>query len=122
MLGYWGAVGIFDIVAETRSDWSSVRVFTVPNDPSGSVSPSQTATFPTASTDEGGQLQTPDQSQPPNSSIFANPFFMFGVGALFAGVVVAVVLVVLRRHLKTSTYPHNFSPQTNTSNMRCRYA
>ena len=112
MLGYWGAVGIFDIVAEIRSDWSSVRAFTVPNVPSGSVSPSQTATWSPVTSDGNGQQQYPDQTRPPNG-IFSNPLFMFGAGALFAGVVIAVVLVFLRRHIKIPTYTTN-SPQTDT--------
>jgi len=118
MLGYWGAVGIFDIVAETRSDWSSVRVFTVPNDPSGSASPSQSATFPPVTSDGSGQPQISGQTQPPNG-MFSNPLFMFGASVLFAGVVIVVVLVFLRRHIKMLTYTSD-STQPNTALNRCQ--
>ena len=107
-----------EFVVVASSGWSNIQSITIPN---GS-SPSQTATFPSITSDGSNSLsQSPDQTQPPNS-IFSNPLFIFGVGALFAGVVIAVVLVVLRRHLKASTYPNVFSPQANTSNMRCMYA
>jgi hypothetical protein len=48
------------------------------------------------------------------SSIFANTFFLFGIGALFAGVIIAVMIAIRRRHTKTSTY-HDNSTQTNTN-------
>lgn len=79
------------------SDWSSVKTFAMPD---GALLPpsSQTATVPPANSDgdnkpPSGQLQLPD-------SLFSNPFFMLGMGALFAGVVIAVVMIVLRRYLK----------------------
>ena len=108
---YWFEVDV-------SSGWSNVQTITITSETSSS--PSQTTTWsPVTSGDN--QPQVSDQTQPPNG-LFSNPFFLFGAGALFAGVVIAVVLVVLRRHLKASTYPNVFSPQANTSNMRCMYA
>jgi len=110
-----------EYVPVASSGWSDVHTITLSDETHVSSSPTQTATFPSVTSDGNGHLQPPDQTQPPNG-IFSNPFFLFGAGALFAGVVIAVVLVVLRRHLKASTYPNVFSPQANTSNMRCMYA
>jgi hypothetical protein len=76
--------------SNAQSDWS-IQTVTVPT-----LSPSQTATFPPVTSEGNGQPQYPHQTQPPKSgSISTNPFFLFGAGALFACVVIAVVLVVL---------------------------
>ena len=105
--GYWfdqreGSMGViadYVYVFDAESGWSNIQSITIPN---GS-SPSQTATLPSVTSDGSNSLpQSPDQTQPPNS-IFSNPLFIFGVGALFAGVVIAVVMVIVRKHLKTST-------------------
>ncbi|MCL2690890.1 MAG: hypothetical protein FWE56_01370 [Candidatus Bathyarchaeota archaeon] len=92
------------------SDWSRVQTFTIP----GSL-PSQTATLPTSpiTSDGNDQPQYPEQTQPPNV-IFTHPFVLMGVGTLFTGVIVFIVLVFLKRHLNTSTYLDS-SIQTNTN-------
>jgi hypothetical protein len=95
---------------DVSSGWSSVKTITISGE-SLSSPPSQSVTLPPITSDGNGQPQYPDQTQPPNS-IFTNPFFLFGAGALFAGVVIAVVLLVLRRSIKTPTYTDD-TPQTN---------
>jgi hypothetical protein len=89
---------------DDQSDWSGIQVFTVPDNPSASASPSQTATLPTSSiaSDGNDQPQYPNQIQPPNST-FDNSRFMLAAGVLFVSVVIAVVIIVLRRHFKNST-------------------
>jgi hypothetical protein len=88
------------------SDWSSIQTITIPDVTASSAPPLQTATWPSVTSEGDGQPQYSDQTQPP-ASIFSNPFFTFGVGALFAGVIIVVVLVFLRRHIKTPTYTNN---------------
>jgi hypothetical protein len=112
MLGYYGAIGCFDIMADARSDWSSIRAFTVPEDHLASVLPSQTVTLPPVTSDGNDPSQFPGQIQPSDFT-FTNPLFLVGVGTLLGGVVVVVVMVILRRHLKTLTYTNN-PTQTNT--------
>ena len=89
-----------DFVVVASSGWSSIQKVTV-TDESWTLLPSQTATWPSVSSDGNGQSQYPDQTQPSNS-IFSNPFVLFGAGVLFASVVIAVMLVVLRKQFKTS--------------------
>ncbi|MDR2720515.1 MAG: hypothetical protein LBC03_06920, partial [Nitrososphaerota archaeon] len=84
-----------------QSDWSKIQTYTIP--PS---SPSQTATLPPINSEGNSQPQYPNQIQSPNS-IFTNPLFTLGVSIILVGVVVAAVMVFLRRHLKTSTYTSN---------------
>jgi hypothetical protein len=93
-----------------RSDWSKVQIYTIP-----ASSPSQAVTLPPPSTTSNGdnsQPQSTGQTQP--FDIFTNPFFLFVVGVLFAGIAVTVVMLILRRHTKTLTY-HDNSTQTNTN-------
>jgi hypothetical protein len=92
---------------DVSSGWSSVQTITIPNTPSQTA-----ATLPPVTSDGNGQPQYPGQTHPP-TSIFTNPLFTFGIGALFAGIVITVVMVVLRRHIKTPTYTNNL-PQTDT--------
>jgi hypothetical protein len=90
--------------ANSFSEWSKVQTVTVP-----ASSSLQSTTFPypfTAYDDGNGQLQSPDQTQQIDS-VFSNPFFMFGVGVLFASVVIVGVLVVLKQHIKAPTYANN---------------
>ena len=96
------------------SDWSKVKTVTVP-----ALLPSQTVTLPQPSNSDN-QSQYPDQTQPPNG-LFTNPLFTLVVGVILGGIVVAVVMAFLRRHIKTPTYT-NGSTQTNTLEVRCRYA
>ena len=82
-----------------QSDWSKVQTFTIP----GSV-PTQTTTFttPPVTSDDNSSPQFPDQTQPFNG-MFTNPLFVLVVSILLGGIIVAVVMVTLRRHFKTST-------------------
>jgi hypothetical protein len=105
MMGYWGAIGAFGLRLKHRVSGGSIQTVTVPNSPwnTNTTSPSQIATFPPVNSEGNSQPQSPDQTQQPNF-IFTNPFFMLGIGALLGGsVVVAVVLVILRRHIKKPT-------------------
>ncbi len=89
------------VVEDVASDWSKTQMFTIPGE-SSLPSPLQTSppTNP-AATSGNNQPQQPDQTHPP-SFVFPT-FFLLWIGTLlFVGVVVAVVLVFLRRHLKTS--------------------
>jgi hypothetical protein len=90
---YIGPVWV--VVPTEYSGWSSVKTFTIP----GSL-PSQTTTLsppPVISDDSSSPPQTPEYV------IFTHPFFLLGVGALFGGVV--VVVLVLRKHLKFQSAP-----------------
>ncbi|MCL2691489.1 MAG: hypothetical protein FWE56_04445 [Candidatus Bathyarchaeota archaeon] len=91
-----------EYVLDAESGWSGVQTITISGETASSFPPSQTAIFPSVTSDGSSQPQFPDQTQPQNS-IFFNLFFLFGVGALFAGVVIVVVMVIVRKHLKTST-------------------
>jgi len=85
---------------DVSSGWSSVQIITITSE---SSSPSQTATWTPVTSDNDSQPQSPDQIHPPNV-IFTHPFVLLGVGVLFAGVIVFIVLVFLRRYLKTSVF------------------
>jgi hypothetical protein len=89
------------------SDYSSIKTLKI-----SYASPSQSATFPPVNSEGNSQPQYPGQTQPPNRGIFTNPLFTLVIGVLIGSVVIAVVLVVLRRHVKTPTYT-NDTPQTN---------
>jgi hypothetical protein len=85
------------------SEWSGIKTITITSRVSSS-SPSQTATFPSPYATFGGNYTQPsNQTQPLDVILYTNPFFLFGVGVLFAGVVIAVVMI-LRRQVKTPTY------------------
>ena len=88
---------VWGVSVTERGDWSGVKQFTIPDSLS-----SPTVTFPPVNSEGNSQLQYSAQTQPSNS-IFSNPFFLFGSGALFAGVVITVVLLILRRQPKTLT-------------------
>jgi len=89
------------------SDYSSIKTLRI-----GSTSPSQTTTLPPVTSEGNGQPQYPDQTQPPNSSIFTNPFVTLVIGILLGGGVIAVVMLFLRR-IKTQAYTNNSSYQTS---------
>ncbi|MDR0460438.1 MAG: hypothetical protein LBH62_03235 [Nitrososphaerota archaeon] len=97
MMGYWGAIGVYGVVAETRSEWSGVQTFIVPDGPSGSASPSQTATLSPLTSAGNSQLQSPDQMQSPNNVFTNRLLFLLVVCVLLGGVVVGVVVLLLRR-------------------------
>jgi hypothetical protein len=120
--GYWFEPSMGEFLAGIRepylvrdesSGYSGIQTITVTYG-SSSLSPSQSATFPPVNSDGNSQPQSPDQSQPSNV-VFTNPFFTLVIGMLFCGVVVAVVMILLRSHLKPSIYNNN-SSQTNTYN------
>jgi hypothetical protein len=104
------------------SDYSITQTFTIPDIHSPSTSPSQTTTPPPPSaTFEENQTQIPNQPQQP-FFVFTNPIWLLVTVVLFAGVIVGVVMVCLRHHLKTSDFNNNFSqtnqPTKNTINYR----
>jgi hypothetical protein len=90
---------------DVSSGWSGIQTITVPGESQLSPPP-ETATFPPITSDGNGQPQTPD-------FIVFKPFFMLVVGALLGGVVVTVVMVVSRRHIKTSTHINDSLSQTS---------
>jgi hypothetical protein len=85
------------------SDYSNIKTLKI-----SYASPSQTATLPSVTSEGNGQPHYSGQTQS-SDSIFSNPFFLFGAGVLFAGVVVAVVLLFFRRQVKTPTYTNNLT-------------
>ncbi|MCL2258007.1 MAG: hypothetical protein FWC14_07465 [Candidatus Bathyarchaeota archaeon] len=99
------------IVFRTLSDvissgWSDVLTFTMPE--SGAIttlSPTQSTLVTPSSTVATGTdpSQSSDQTQT-IESIFTSPIFLISIGAFFTGVVVTVVLMFLRRQLKTKNY------------------
>jgi len=96
---------------EESSGWSRIQTITV-NYETLLPSFSQTATLPPpAAIFEDSQPQMQDQPQTLDV-IFNQPFFLLVVGFLFVGIVVALVLVFLRRHLKTFEFSNDF-PQSN---------
>ncbi|MDR2719978.1 MAG: hypothetical protein LBC03_04150 [Nitrososphaerota archaeon] len=99
------AMHFTEYIVVASSGYSSVQTFTLTSGTHSST-PLQTTTLPPVS-DGKNQPQTPDQTLPQNS-IFTNPLFMLGIGVLFAGIVIAVVLMFSRRQLKTPpTYTNN---------------
>jgi len=99
----------FLVSVETSSDWSRVQTFTVSDRPVGSAVPSQTPSLsppPVISDDNSSPSQSPEYV------IFTHPFFLLGVGILLGVIVMAVVMVILKQHLKTSTYPNDSLCQT----------
>ena len=88
-----------EIDAVASSDWSSIQTITI-----GESSSSQTPTTPPTN------AYTPpyvNQTSLPESQLpdfMFHPFFLLGISALFAGLIVIVVMMFLRRHLKTATY------------------
>jgi len=88
-------------VLDTSSGWSDIQTITK-GETDSSSSLSQTTTPPPTTSNDHSQSQYPSQTQPPNV-IFTNPLFIFGVGALLTGVVLSVLLMVFRRHIKMPT-------------------
>lgn len=90
------------------SGWSTVQTFTIPD--VSPLLPSQTSGSPqNPNTSSDNQPQPSDYFQSPR--FVFQPSFLLWVGALlFVGVTVAVVMVFLRRHLKT---PNFNSPNHN---------
>ena len=109
----WFPVGSEFIVKET-SGWSSTQTITITGETILSSPP------PITSDVNDNPPQTPEYTsdvndippQAPEYVIFTHPVFTFGMGALFAVAIIAVIMVILRRHLKTSDI--NNSNQTNT--------
>jgi len=105
-IGYWVGPTIVEhlygfhgstLTHDVSSGWSGIQTITIPSGTVLSSPPSQTTILPLPSTTfEGNQTQTS-----PLDFIFAHQsLFLLVVGFLFVGVIVAVVRVFLRRHLK----------------------
>jgi len=88
--------------ADATSNWSKIQTFTMPS--TSSLSPSQAVTSPQNPTapPDSNQPQSSDPFQP-LSFVFQLPFLLWVGAIIFVGVVVAVVMLFLRRHLKTPT-------------------
>ena len=85
-----------DFETVVSSGWSKVQTFTIPG--ASSSSPSQTTTIPSQST-------APDNNQSQLPYFVFSPTVLLWIGTfLFVGVVIAVVMVFLRRHLKTLNF------------------
>jgi len=98
------------------SGWSNIQTITI-NDGSTTINPEQ----PSITSDGNSQPQFSDHQTQPPDFIFSNSLFTLVVGVILGGIVVAVVMAFLRRHIKMPTYT-NDSTQTNTLDVRCRYA
>ncbi|MDR2202820.1 MAG: hypothetical protein LBE76_00645 [Nitrososphaerota archaeon] len=94
-------------VSDASSGWSNVQTFTMPGGFSTSQ-PSQTTNQPTTS--DNNQPHQSEQNQ--LSDLVFDPLFMFGVGALLGGVVVAVVLGFAKRQHSTQTLTNQISNTT----------
>jgi hypothetical protein len=86
-----------------QSGWSGVKTFTLPDDTSLPYPPIAETLPPLNATSNDSQSQLPNQSQPIDYT-FSNPFLLLGVGIIFSGVVVAVVMIFIKKYLKTLTY------------------
>jgi len=107
----WGVTSPY-IESEVSRNLSGVQVFTMPGG-SSTLPPSQTTTPSTQSITSDNNGDNQSQQEPLQLPIFMiNPLFLLMVGFLFVGIVVALVLVFLRRHLKTFEFSNNF-PQSN---------
>jgi len=94
---------VISFPANSFSEWSKVQTVTVPASSSLQITTTLPHPSTTTHTDGNDQPHPPDQTQTPNN-VFSNPFFMLGVGALFAGVVVVVVMVFRSRHLSSVVF------------------
>jgi hypothetical protein len=83
------------------SDWSKVQTFTIPSKASSVSQPQTIPSQNPAAPFDNNQSQASDQIQPP-SFMFQQSFLLWIGTFLFIGVVVAVVMVLLKRYLKTS--------------------
>jgi len=85
------------------SNWSSIQTITLPHGTTSSP-PSQTTIQPEnpSATSGNNQPQQPGQNKP--SFVFQSSFLLWLGAFLFVGVVVVVVMVFLRRHLKTLNF------------------
>ncbi|MDR2720621.1 MAG: hypothetical protein LBC03_07460 [Nitrososphaerota archaeon] len=97
--------------AET-SAYSNIQTFTMPDIYSPNTSPSQTTTLSESPTTFFDGNQTSPQDQPKISEVILQPIFLLSVEILFIGIVVAIVMVFLRRHLKTFEFNKD-APQNN---------
>ena len=92
------------------SNWSNIQTVTISDMFSSSASsqtttPSQNPTAPP----NNNKPQQPDQNMP---SFVLHPYILLWIGILlFAGVIITVVIMFAKRHLKNSTY--NNLPLTN---------
>jgi len=103
----WGLTSPY-IESEVSRNLSGTQAFTMPGGDSLSSS-SQTTTLPTnppTTPEDDMSLLLP--AQPLLPSFMSNVFFLLLIGVLFVGVVVTVVLVFLRRHLKVFGFSDDF--------------
>ena len=91
---------------EITSNWGGVQTITI-GDGSIVLNNGPSATF----NDERGQPQVLDQMRSQSFMYDTNPFLLLMVCVFLCGIIVVVVMV-LRNHLKTSTYT-NDSPQND---------
>ncbi|MCL2691475.1 MAG: hypothetical protein FWE56_04360, partial [Candidatus Bathyarchaeota archaeon] len=91
---------------EITSNWGGVQTITI-GDGSIVLNNEPSATF----NDERGQPQVLDQMRSQSFMYATNPFLLLMVCVFLCGIIV-VVVIVLRNHLKTSTYT-NDSPQND---------
>jgi hypothetical protein len=105
------------VAYDELSGYSIIQTITITSG-SSSTTPSQTATVPPPyTTFDYNQTQSSDQTQQPYD-IFTQPFFLLVVSVLFGVVVAAIVIGVLRRHIKTSDFGNDF-PQVNVHRNSC---
>jgi len=88
-------------VSDVSSGWT-VQTFTMLGE-SSTAPPSQSVIQPE------NPSTMPDDNQSQIPAFVFNPFFLLIVGVLFVGVVIVVVSVLIRHHLKTLDFGDNFS-------------
>lgn len=97
------------LVCDEASGWSDIQTFTMISGSSSSL-PSQTTTLsPPSVTFEGNNTQ-PSGQMSPLDFVFTKQVFLFVVSVLFVGVIVTVVLIFLKKHLKPPIYTNSFPP------------
>jgi len=99
--------------ADVTSGWSNVQTFTMPS--TSSSSPSQTAPLQNPPEPPNyNQPQYPEQTQPPSFVLHSYRLLWIGT-LLFVGVIITVVIMFAKRHLK------NFTQQPSLTNNHKNY-
>jgi hypothetical protein len=111
--GLPGGTGYIYTFFGESSGWSEIQTITMSDgsiviNPQPSVSSNDNS--PSQSINDDTPSQAPDQTQPP-LSLFTNPLFMLGIGVLFGGIAVAVILIILRKKLNPPVYNRDFSSE-----------
>jgi len=101
-------------VADVSSGWSGIQTIIISDEPVSSSSlPQTTETIPQQSTIPANNNNNSNNYGSQKSQkyvIFNHPLFLFGVGALFGGVIVAaMLLVILKQKLQTLEHTDNLS-------------